>query len=89
MSASSGLGLAPSQLDALAAAVSNLGNTAVPRGITGAPAVELSRIIDQSFVETFRLIMYACTGFAWLSALFAGLFLRRQLPERKGVAHPG
>lgn len=82
LGASSPLGLNGIQRAALARAVSNLGNTSVPASISGVLAHHVARILDRSFIATFRLIMYVCTGCAWASALCAAVFLRVERAQR-------
>ncbi len=76
MGTASTLSLDRAQMASLARAASNLGNTNVPSNISGALAHRVAETLDRSFVATFRLIMYVCTGCAWASGLCAALFLR-------------
>lgn len=78
MTDTSGLNLTAPQRAALAGEVTNLGNTAVPAGIPASQTARLTAIIGGAFVQTFRLILYICTAFAWLSAALAALFLGKR-----------
>ena len=66
------IGLSPQEQTSILSSASNLGHTSVPAGVH-ASAVQLT--IQRSFVEMFRLIMWICTGMAWLSAILAALFV--------------
>ncbi|HUX13437.1 MAG TPA: MFS transporter [Spirochaetia bacterium] len=76
--------ISPTQADSLKAELSNLGNARVPTGITGDTASRIDRVLRISLVETFRIIMYVCTGLAWLSALLANIFLGRTANPVRG-----
>jgi len=54
----------------------------VPEELTG----EVDRSIRTAFVSTFAVLMYICSGLAWLSALVAGILVRRSV---KGSAAEG
>ncbi len=77
MGRAASLGLSSGQLSSVAQEVSNFGNTKVPATIANGAAKHLSVIISSSFLDTYRLVMWVCTAFAWLAAILSALFLRR------------
>jgi hypothetical protein len=75
MGSAASLPLSDAQRSALAGEVANLGNAQVPYGIGGALAESLRAIIRRDVVDTFRVVVYVCIAFAWISALCAATLL--------------
>jgi hypothetical protein len=55
----------------------NLGNASVPPQVPEALAAEVGRSLKIAFVHSFRIIMFVCSGLAWLSAVMAALFIEK------------
>jgi EmrB/QacA subfamily drug resistance transporter len=72
------LGLSAEAQQSILEDANNLGHTSIPEEVDTA-AVRLA--IQTAFVEMFRLIMWICTGMAWLSAIFAAIFVERRVKE--------
>jgi len=66
---------------ALLAESGKLGGASVPTevGPQNTAATEIS--IKRSFTDTFRLVMFICTGLAWASALAAAILIEPRLHQ--------
>jgi MFS family permease len=69
------LNLSPAAHTALQAEAARLGAAAVPASVAPESAAAVEATIKQAFVDAFRLIMFTCTGMAWLAALLAGVLV--------------
>ncbi|CAN5228480.1 MFS transporter [soil metagenome] len=69
------LHLTPSVISALRAEADQLGGISVPEGVTFTHRIELQKTIKLAFLHTFQLVMWGCTGLAWLSALMATVWV--------------
>jgi MFS family permease len=61
---------------ALAAEANRLGEASVPSRVSPAEVGPVQTAIKLAFVDTFRVVMFACATLAWVSALLAAWFLR-------------
>jgi EmrB/QacA subfamily drug resistance transporter len=57
----------------------SLGATEAPEDTDEAVAEQVNTAVDESFIQTFRLMMYIGAGLSWLSALLAGLLVENKL----------
>lgn len=74
---------ARTQLEAEAA---NLANATVPEQLDAEQAAAVQRAIDESFVNTFKVIMLICAGLSIKAGLLAALFVEPRLPDPDGNA---
>jgi EmrB/QacA subfamily drug resistance transporter len=74
------LPLAPTVRAALQAQTAQLGAARVPPGVAPAQAAAVATAIKLAFVDMFRLVMFICTGLAWLSGLMAALLVQSRPP---------
>ncbi len=63
----------------LMAQAQNLGATHVPTQVQAENKTAVQQSIDLAFADTFQVIMFICTGLAWLSALMATLLIARKV----------
>jgi EmrB/QacA subfamily drug resistance transporter len=70
-------GLGHAARAALMDEAANLGNASVPPQVPEALAAEVGRSLKIAFVHSFRIIMFVCSGLAWLSAVMAALFIEK------------
>jgi MFS family permease len=69
------LPLAPEIRAALQAQTAQLGAARVPPGVAPDQAAAVALAIKLAFVDAFRVVMFICTGLAWLSGLMAALLV--------------
>jgi EmrB/QacA subfamily drug resistance transporter len=65
-------------LKALQATSTQLGATPVPDQVPLATRASVQLAIRESFLHSFQVIMWGCTGLAWLSALMAAFWVTPQ-----------
>jgi MFS family permease len=63
---------------ALASEAAQLGAATAPPQVSPENVQAVQAAIKLAFVDTFRIVMLICTGLSWLSAMMAGLWLRRR-----------
>ncbi len=69
------------------ATADRLGATDAPEGTSGEVVAVVDTAVAESFLQTFRLMMYIGAGLAWISALLAALLVEDQLqPKQKAQA---
>jgi EmrB/QacA subfamily drug resistance transporter len=69
------LPLAPEIRAALQAQTAQLGAARVPPSVAPDQAAAVALAIKLAFVDAFRVVMFICTGLAWLSGLMAALLV--------------
>ncbi|MFS8609577.1 MAG: MFS transporter, partial [Gammaproteobacteria bacterium] len=83
---SAALEMPAEQREALEAQASKLAEAAVPPAITGAERDCIARVLDESFIASFRIVMLIAAGFALASSACAWATIGRRSGEgRSGV----
>ena len=77
-----GAGLGAEARAALFDEAVKLGNARVPAQVTPELAGDIARSLKLAFVHSFRIIMFICSGLAWMSAVMAALFIRKHPGQR-------
>lgn len=70
------LGLPAPAIAALHADSARLGAARVPAGVTPQQSDAIRQAIRLAFVDAYRVVMFVCTGLAWLGAAMAALLVR-------------
>lgn len=78
------LNLSDAANDQLVENAQDLAETQVPEAISGDAAEEVASAIDESFVQTFRLLMLVGAAMSVVSALLAAVFIEKRLPHPEG-----
>ncbi|QMW04666.1 MFS transporter [Spirosoma foliorum] len=73
-----GLPLPAAVVEDLQAKSSQLGGTPIPAGISASGRASVHRAIQLAFLHSFQVIMWVCTGLAWLSAIMAAFWVKRR-----------
>ncbi|MBC9930023.1 MFS transporter [Chitinophaga qingshengii] len=69
--------LTPAQETAVMAQTANLGNAAVPEGLSRPQQVFISHLYHQHFIQTYGKIMAMCGFLGWLGSIMAWIFIRK------------
>jgi hypothetical protein len=72
------LGLPAPAIAALQADAARLGAARVPVGVTPEQSDAIRQAIRLAFVDAYRVLMFVCTGLAWLGAAMAALLVRAE-----------
>ncbi len=67
------LSLPPAARTALQAQAGRLGEATVPASVAAESTQTVAIAIKLAFVDAFRVVMFICTGLAWVAALLGGL----------------
>jgi EmrB/QacA subfamily drug resistance transporter len=59
----------------------SLGGATVPKQVPPGMVQEVSTAIKLSFVEVFQVVMWICTGLAWLSSIMTALLIHWKSPS--------